>query len=95
MKLHLLPGIAKSTKLRTKTVYKNLNPQFDQTLLYEGVTLQELGAKCLRLTVNDEDTFSADFIGEYRLDLKRLQLDEVNRFDVELDSKKNVSLLKG
>lgn len=90
VKLHLLPGIAKSTKLRSKTVYKNLNPEYNQTLHYDGITLQDLETKSLRLTVNDEDTFGSDFIGEHRLRLKDLLLDEVNKFDVELDSKKDL-----
>lgn len=90
VKLHLLPGIAKSTKLRSKTVYKNLNPEYNQTLQYDGITLQDLETKSLRLTVNDEDTFGSDFIGEHRLRLKDLVLDEVNRFNVELDSKKDL-----
>lgn len=93
VKLHLLPGIAKSTKLRSKTVYKNLNPEYNQTLQYDGITLQDLETKSLRLTVNDEDTFGSDFIGEHRLRLKDLLLDEVNRFNVELEPKKDVSVL--
>ena len=48
VKLHLLPGIAKATKLRSKTVYKNLNPHFNETLQYDGITLFDLDSKTLR-----------------------------------------------
>ena len=48
VKLHLLPGIAKATKLRSKTVYKNLNPQFNEIFYYEGVTNEDLDQKTLR-----------------------------------------------
>ena len=65
IKLHLLPGIAKATKLRSKTVFKNLNPKFNESLHYDGITLAELGNKTLRLTVLDEDKFGSDFIGEF------------------------------
>lgn len=87
VKLHLLPGIAKATKLRSKTIYKNLNPHFNETFHYDGVTLQDLDAKTLRLTVLDEDKFGFDFIGEYRLPLKTLIINEVNHFNVALEEK--------
>jgi len=95
VKLHLLPGIAKATKLRSKTVYKNLNPVFDEYLQYDGITLQDLDSKSLRLTVLDEDKFGYDFIGEYRLVLSSLTLSQVNSFDVKLESKREVSLEAG
>jgi hypothetical protein len=48
VKLHLLPGIAKATKLRSKTIYKNLNPTFNETFHYDGVTVQDMDSKTLR-----------------------------------------------
>lgn len=48
VKLHLLPGIAKATKLRSKTVYKNLNPQYNEYFHYDGVTSQDMDTKTLR-----------------------------------------------
>ncbi len=94
VKLHLLPGIAKATKLRSKTVYKNLNPKFNETLQYDGINLLDLDEKTLRLTVLDEDKFGFDFIGEFRLPLKTIILNEVNFFDVFLEQKKQVFLLR-
>lgn len=90
IKLHLLPGIAKATKLRSKTVFKNLNPKFNESLHYDGITLAELGNKTLRLTVLDEDKFGSDFIGEFRLPLNTLILNEINRFDVPLEPKQEL-----
>jgi len=87
VKLHLLPGIAKATKLRSKTVYKSLNPQFNETFYYEGVTNEDLDQKTLRLTVLDEDKFGFDFIGEYRLPLKTILRNEINHFNVPLEVK--------
>lgn len=91
VKLHLLPGIAKATKLRSKTVYKNLNPKFNETLQYDGINLLDLDEKTLRLTVLDEDKFGFDFIGEFRLPLKTIILNEINYFDVPLEQKKQVN----
>lgn len=87
VKLHLLPGIAKATKLRSRTVYKNLNPQFNEVFHYEGVTNEDLDQKILRLTVLDEDKFGFDFIGEYRLPLKTILRNEINQFNVPLEEK--------
>ena len=46
---------SKSTKLRSKTVYKNLNPEFHETLTYGGISIKDLDTKTLRyftLTLN-------------------------------------------
>ncbi|XP_033120144.1 double C2-like domain-containing protein beta isoform X2 [Anneissia japonica] len=73
VKLHLLPGASKSSKLRTKTMSKTLNPEFNETLTYFGVTDEDLQRKTLRLTVMDEDRLGHnDFIGEHRLPLRKL-----------------------
>ncbi len=48
VKLHLLPGATKSTKLRTKTVHKTLDPKFNETLTYYGITDDDLCKKTLR-----------------------------------------------
>lgn len=85
VKIHLLPGIAKATKLRSKTVYKTLNPQYNEMLHYDGITNEDLETKTLRLSVLDEDKFGFDFIGEYRLPLENLIRDEVNEFYVPLE----------
>lgn len=71
VKLHLLPGASKSNKLRTHTKYKTLNPTFDETLVYHGITDDDLSKKSLRLQVFDEDKLSHNsFIGETCVALK-------------------------
>lgn len=71
VKLHLLPGASKSNKLRTHTKYKTLNPQFDETLVYHGITDDDISKKSLRLQVFDEDKLGRNnFIGETCVTLK-------------------------
>lgn len=71
VKLHLLPGASKSNKLRTHTKYKTLNPKFDETLVYHGITDDDISKKSLRLQVFDEDKLSRNnFIGETCVVLK-------------------------
>nr|XP_020443793.1 rabphilin-3A-like isoform X2 [Monopterus albus] len=84
VKLHLLPGASKSNKLRTKTLKTTLNPVWNETLIYHGITDDEMSRKTLRLSVSDEDTFGHnEFIGETRVALKRLKFNQKKSFNVK------------
>lgn len=87
VKLHLLPGASKSNKQRTKTVNKTLSPVFNETMIYYGITEDDINRKVLRLAVLDEDMFGHDFIGETRVPLKRLPPMELKHFDVLLEKR--------
>jgi len=76
-----LPGATKSTKLRTKTISKCLNPTWNETLVYYGVTPTDQLKKTLRLTVLDEDRFGSDFLGETKVPLKRLTSGQERHFN--------------
>lgn len=84
VKLHLLPGASKSNKLRTKTIPKTLNPEWNETLSYYGITDADMFQKTLRLSVLDEDRFGFDFIGETRVPLKSLKTGQTKKFNVYL-----------
>lgn len=86
VKLHLLPGANKSTKLRTKTIHKTLNPQWNETLTYHGISEDDLLKKTLRLAVLDEDAFGYDFIGETRVQLYKIKNNQPRHFNVYLES---------
>uniref|UniRef100_A0A672HSS8 Rabphilin 3A homolog (mouse), b n=2 Tax=Ovalentaria TaxID=1489908 RepID=A0A672HSS8_SALFA len=86
VKLHLLPGASKSNKLRTKTLKNTLNPVWNETLVYHGITDDEMSRKTLRLSVSDEDKFGHnEFIGETRVALKKLKFDQKKNFNVCLE----------
>ncbi|XP_072227657.1 rabphilin-3A [Leuresthes tenuis] len=86
VKLHLLPGASKSNKLRTKTLKNTLNPVWNETLVYHGITDDEMARKTLRLSVSDEDKFGHnEFIGETRVALKKLKLNQKKNFNVCLE----------
>ncbi|OWF54364.1 Double C2-like domain-containing protein beta [Mizuhopecten yessoensis] len=85
VKLHTLPGASKSNKLRTKTIHKTLNPEWNETLTYYGITEDDMLKKTLRLAVLDEDAFGYDFIGETRVPLKRLRAGQTKHFNVYLE----------
>ncbi len=48
VKLHLVPGVAKATKLRSHTIRRTLNPDFDETLVYNGISLDDMKSKTLK-----------------------------------------------
>ncbi|KAJ3603721.1 hypothetical protein NHX12_028462 [Muraenolepis orangiensis] len=86
IKLHLLPGASKSTKLRTKTLRNTRNPVWNETLTYHGLTDEDMQRKTLRLSVCDEDKFGHnEFIGETRVALKKLKINQKKNFNVCLE----------
>ncbi|XP_056275327.1 rabphilin-3A-like [Pseudoliparis swirei] len=86
VKLHLLPGASKSNKLRTKTLRNTRNPAWNETLIYHGLTDEDMQRKTLRMSVCDEDKFGHnEFIGETRVALKKLKLNQKKNFNVCLE----------
>uniref|UniRef100_A0A673YQ27 Rabphilin-3A-like n=1 Tax=Salmo trutta TaxID=8032 RepID=A0A673YQ27_SALTR len=86
VKLHLLPGASKSNKLRTKTLKGTLNPVWNETLVYHGITDDDMQRKTLRLSVSDMDKFGHnEFIGETRVALKKLKANQMKNYSVCLE----------
>ncbi|KAK6740467.1 hypothetical protein RB195_008746 [Necator americanus] len=85
VKLHLIPGIAKATKLTSKTIEKTLNPEWNEELNYYGVTEEDKQKKTLRITVLDRDRIGSDFLGETRIALKKLPMNTVKKFNLYLE----------
>ncbi|XP_034034931.1 double C2-like domain-containing protein beta [Thalassophryne amazonica] len=82
VKLHLLPGASKANKLRTKTLHNTLNPIWNETLTYYGITDEDMVRKTLRISVCDEDKFRHnEFIGETRIPLKKLKPNQTKNFN--------------
>ncbi|RMC05813.1 hypothetical protein DUI87_17356 [Hirundo rustica rustica] len=55
VKLHLLPGASKSNKLRTKTLRNTRNPVWNETLVYHGITDEDMQRKTLRRAQGSRD----------------------------------------
>uniref|UniRef100_A0A3B5Q5L4 Double C2 domain beta n=1 Tax=Xiphophorus maculatus TaxID=8083 RepID=A0A3B5Q5L4_XIPMA len=93
VKLHLLPGASKANKLRTKTLHNTLNPFWNETLTYYGITDEDMVRKTLRISVCDEDKFRHnEFIGETRIPLKKLKPNQVKNFNNCLEKQLPVSV---
>ncbi|XP_060794784.1 double C2-like domain-containing protein alpha [Neoarius graeffei] len=86
VKLHLLPGACKANKLKTKIVKNTLNPVWNETLTYCGITEEDMCRKTLRVSVCDEDKLTHnEFIGESRVALRRVKPDQPKHFNVCLE----------
>uniref|UniRef100_A0AAQ6IHQ3 C2 domain-containing protein n=1 Tax=Anabas testudineus TaxID=64144 RepID=A0AAQ6IHQ3_ANATE len=86
VKLHLLPGACKANKLKTKTIRNSLNPVWNETLTYVGITEEDMHRKTLRLSVCDEDKLTHnELIGESRVPLKRVKPDQTKHFHTCLE----------
>nr|XP_033812858.1 rabphilin-3A isoform X2 [Geotrypetes seraphini] len=86
VKLHLLPGASKANKLRTKTLRNTRNPMWNESLVYHGISEEDMQRKTLRISVCDEDKFGHnEFIGETRVSLKKLKPNQKKNFNVCLE----------
>uniref|UniRef100_A0A8C3JBQ5 Protein piccolo n=1 Tax=Calidris pygmaea TaxID=425635 RepID=A0A8C3JBQ5_9CHAR len=91
VKVYLLPGrgqvmvvqnASAEYKRRTKYVQKSLNPEWNQTVIYKNISMEQLKKKTLEVTVWDYDRFSSnDFLGEVLIELSSIsQLDNTPRW---------------
>uniref|UniRef100_A0AAY4BV53 Uncharacterized protein n=1 Tax=Denticeps clupeoides TaxID=299321 RepID=A0AAY4BV53_9TELE len=91
VKVYLLPGrgqvmvvqnASAENKRRTKCAQKTQNPEWNQTVIYKNIHLEQLKRKTLEVTVWDYDRYSSnDFLGEVLIDLSNTtQLDNVPRW---------------
>ncbi|KAM6465078.1 double C2-like domain-containing protein beta isoform 2-T2 [Liasis olivaceus] len=84
--LHCTINKAKANKLRTKTLRNTLNPTWNETLTYYGITDEDMIRKTLRISVCDEDKFRHnEFIGETRIPLKKLKPNQTKKFNICLE----------
>ncbi|TNN86240.1 Protein piccolo [Liparis tanakae] len=82
VKVYLLPGRGADNKRRTKYAQKTMNPEWNQTVIYKNIHLEQLKKKTLEVTVWDYDRSSSnDFLGEVLIDLSNTtQLDNTPRW---------------
>ncbi|KAL8180044.1 UNVERIFIED_CONTAM: Rabphilin-3A, partial [Gekko kuhli] len=100
VKLHLLPGASKSNKLRTKTLRNTRNPTWNETLVYHGITEEDMQRKTLRHArglvggmlcgggfpcATRTSLATMSFIGETRVALKKVKPNQKKNFSICLE----------
>lgn len=63
-----------STRLKTKTVHKTRNPEFNENLTFYDITENDLAKKSLHVLVVDDDKYGNDYMGETRIALAKLRV---------------------
>ncbi|CAF1243103.1 unnamed protein product [Rotaria sordida] len=79
LKLNLLPAIHKSTELESGMI--------DDTLVYDGISLDDINYKSVKFSVYDKDSSVNHFHGEYRFKLSTIQSDQYQIYSVYLQNK--------
>ncbi|XP_047524534.1 rabphilin-3A isoform X2 [Pieris napi] len=59
-----------SNRLRTKTVHKTKNPEFNETLHFFGITESDLNSKSVEVVVFDDDRYGCDEMGSATVALR-------------------------
>lgn len=72
-KLNILPSAKVSTRLRTKTVHKTRNPEFNENLTFYDISETDLLNKSLHILMVDDDKYGHDYMGETRINLAKLK----------------------
>ncbi|CAL8134646.1 unnamed protein product [Orchesella dallaii] len=83
--LKLIPSRFEGTHLRTKTVHKSVNPVFNETLTFYGVTLHDLTWQTLQILVIDDDRWGKDCLGSSQIPLHRLRSQQTRSFAQNLE----------
>ncbi|GFG37250.1 hypothetical protein Cfor_10943 [Coptotermes formosanus] len=84
-RLNILPTGGKSNRLRTKTVHKTRNPEFNETLTFYGMSDGDVRRKMLHILILDDDKYGHDFIGEARIPLFHLKPQEPRHMNIYLE----------
>ncbi|XP_030754975.1 rabphilin-3A [Sitophilus oryzae] len=85
-KLNILPNAKVSTRLRTKTVHKTRNPEFNENLTFYDITEDDLAKKSLHVLVVDDDKYGHDYMGEVRIKLAKLRVQNTIYLTVPLEN---------
>nr|XP_022906432.1 synaptotagmin-like protein 2 [Onthophagus taurus] len=84
-KLNILPNEKESTRLRTKTVHKTRNPEFNENLTFYNLSEEDLVKKYLYILVLDDDKYGHDYLGETRINLAKLRIQNTIYLTVPLE----------
>lgn len=84
-KLNLLPTGNKNNRLRTQTIHKTCNPEFNESLTFYNITDSDMATKALHILVLDDDKYGHDFLGEARIQLSGVPPQHARHFKVFLD----------
>lgn len=65
-------SLRSSKWLKTKVVHKTKNPEFNETLTFIGMTIDDIQTSSLYVVLLDEDKYGHDFLGSTKISLSTL-----------------------
>ncbi|CAF4268658.1 unnamed protein product, partial [Rotaria sordida] len=68
---------------------KRINGDINETLVYDGISLDDINYKSVKFLVYDKDSSVNHFLGEYRFKLSTIQYDQYQIYSVYLQNKTN------
>ncbi|XP_048727866.2 regulating synaptic membrane exocytosis protein 2-like isoform X3 [Ostrea edulis] len=76
-KVYMLPDRSEKSRRRTKTIMNSNEPTWNQTFMYDNITIADLRNSLLEITVWDYDRMGpSEFLGEVLLDLHNSNLED-------------------
>lgn len=60
--------------LRTKTVHKTRNPEFNESVTFYGIAECDLTERALHVVLMDDDKYGHDILGAVQVNLNSLQI---------------------
>lgn len=88
-KLNILPieTVSTTKRLRTKTVHKTRDPEFNETLNFYGTAETDIwNGKALHIMILQDDPSGQDFLGEAKFPLYELQPRQTKHYNVPLQN---------
>ncbi|XP_048521995.1 double C2-like domain-containing protein beta [Dendroctonus ponderosae] len=85
-KLNILPNPKITARLRTRTVHKTRNPEFNENLAFYDISEEDLASRSLHVLVVDDDQYGHDYMGELRIKLAKLLVQNTIYLTVPLEN---------
>ncbi|XP_055696209.1 synaptotagmin-10 [Lutzomyia longipalpis] len=88
-----IDGMARQQRwMKTKTVHKTRNPEFNETATFLGMEHEELNRSILYVVILDEDKYGHDFLGTAKIVLSPIYATSPCRISVPLDAEDQHSI---
>ncbi|XP_008287023.1 synaptotagmin-like protein 1 [Stegastes partitus] len=67
VKCFVLPDTSRKSRQKTRVLRRTVDPVFNHTMVYDGITEADLNEACVELTVWDRDRLASNLLGGLRL----------------------------
>lgn len=72
----MLPDTSRKSRQKTRVLRRTVDPVFNHTMVYDGISEADLTEACVELTVWDRDRLASNLLGGLRLGSGTGKMDE-------------------